>query len=214
MAETIELDSAQALLDLRTFVQRAEQSSDGVVRFRSSDATVRVTVCTFAPLGILDSAPTVLGMRIFRTPSHETRDLLLSGRALLDRFARLEPEASAIEIPPTRETAPWAGRDVPQNDWQRGEDLEVAMLNGIALAGIAEVADALPDNPGELLVREIRDHVWNRELAGTATLTAAVAFTGHVLGFFSKDSVATVYRSGRWTRVSTSVGHVLVFRRD
>lgn len=173
-----------------------------------------MTICTFSPVGILDTAATVLGMRIFRTSSPDERDLLLSGRALLDRFARLDSDATSLEIPPVRETAPWAGRDVPKDQWEWVEEVDVAVLNGIALAGITEVASALPDNPGEVLVREVREHVWNRPVEGSHTLTAAAAFTGHILGFFSKDAVASVFQCERWTRVTTSVGHVLVYTRD
>lgn len=213
MPDSIELDSPEAMHDLRVFVQRADSVSDGVVRLRASQGALRATVCTFAPLGILDQAPTILGMRIFRIADRMDSDLLLSGRALLDRFARLDDDSVSLEIPPTRETAAWAGRDVPRDDWRRLDSLETSVLNGVALAGIAEVAAALPDNPGELLVREVRDHVWNRPLENYPELTSATALTGHILGFFSRDAVATVYQSDRWLRLSTSVGHVLVFLR-
>lgn len=213
MPDTIELDSPEAMHDLQVFVKRADSVSDGVVRLRASQGVLRVTVCTFAPLGILDQAPTVLGMRILRTAESREHDLLLSGRALLDRFARLDKADVRLEIPPTRETAAWAGRDVPRDEWRRLASLETAVLNGVALAGIAEVAAALPDNPGELLVREVREQVWNRPLDIYPGLTSATAFTGHILGFFSRDEAATVYQSDRWLRLSTSVGHVLVFQR-
>lgn len=209
----IELNSPEALHDLRVFLQRSESVSDGVVRLRCSQGALRATVCTFAPLGILDTAPTVLGMRIFPALEQEQFDLLLSGRAMLDRFAHLNAEATAIGVPPTRETAAWAGQDAPQDDWQRVSDIDTAVLNGVALAGIAEVAQALPDHPGEILVREVREHVWNRNLDGCDIVTGAAALTGHILGFFGRDPVASVYQAERWTRVTTSVGHVLMFRR-
>jgi len=116
-------------------------------------------------------------------------------------------------LPPVRETASWSGVDAPQGEWVRVAELSASALNGIALAGIAEVARALPDNPGDLIVREVREQVWGQVLSQFSALTGASAFTAHILGFLSNQDRAQVFESGRWLRLSTSSGHVLVYRR-
>jgi hypothetical protein len=213
MSTAIRLDDSQSVSDFRVLLQRAEKSTDGVIRLRADQGILRATVCTFAPFGLLDAAPTVLGMRTFAETNLTEMDALLSIRSLLDRLARTEPTETLLSMPATRETASWAGVDAPQGNWVEVAELAAGELTGVALAGIAEVAQALPENPGELIVREVRQQVWARELSGFSELTSASAFTAHMLGFLTNQSSARVYQSGRWLRLSTSSGHVLVYRR-
>jgi len=213
MSTAIQFDDDRSVSDFKVFLQRAEKSTDGVVRLRADRGTVRATVSTFAPFGLLDSAPTVLGMKIFSEETAQDLDALVNIRALLDRLARSEPQETELPLPPMRETAPWAGVDAPQGDWVAAGEIPTSMLNGIALAGISEVAQALPDNAGELIVREVRQQVWSRELSDFPQLTTGVAFTAHILGFLSNTENAHVFESGRWLRLTTRSGHVLVYRR-
>ncbi|WP_244301023.1 hypothetical protein [Leucobacter insecticola] len=78
----------------------------------------------------------------------------------------------------------------------------------MAADGIARVAEALPENPGELVVQQVRGAVWGAEIA--PGLPAAAAFAGETLGFFSGDDPARLSKSLTWTRLSTGRGHVLV----
>lgn len=213
MSAILQLGDDQSLSDLRVFLHRAEKSTDAVVRLRAEDNVLRASVCTFSPFGLLDASPTILGMRTFAELSGTRLDTLLSIRGLLDRIARLAPDETIVPIPPIRETAAWAGVDAPRGDWAFVSELPVALLTGAALAGIAEVADALPENPGELIVREVRQQVWGRPIADGGQLTAATAFTAHMLGFLASHDVVRVFSSGRWMRISTPSGHVLVYQR-
>lgn len=213
MSLSAQLKNTEALADLRVFVERSLQSTDGVIRFTCGDSTLRVTVCTFSPFGILDSSPTVLGMRIFAEESGATFDAVGSARAILDRIAHLEPGELSIGIPPMRETATWVGVEPPKQDWRQIAEIPAATLNGVALAGIAEVADAVPEQPGEVLVRDVRQKIWGAPFDPMPEMPRSVAFTGHMLGFFTHPSNALIYESGRWMRVSTPSGHVLLYRR-
>lgn len=213
MAETLTLQDAEAVSDFRVFLERADQSTDGVVRVTSANSIARVTVCTFSPFGLLDTAPTVLGMRTFAEASSAKFDAVLGCRTLLDRIAHLEPGVQSFSLPPMRETATWVGVEPPQGEWVQLGTISASMLNGSALAGIAEVADALPDNPGELVTREVRSLVWGAPMNTEFDLPRSVAFTAHMLGFLARTDTVQLYESGRWRRASTPYGHVLVYLR-
>jgi hypothetical protein len=213
VAETLALQDAEAVSDFRVFLERAAQSTDGVVRVTTGNSIARVTVCTFSPFGLLDTAPTVLGMRTFAEASSAKFDAVLGCRTLLDRIAHLEPGAKSLSLPPVRETATWVGVEPPQGEWARVGELPASTLNGSALAGIAEVAEALPENPGELVTREVRSLVWGAPLNTEFDVPRSVAFTAHMLGFLSRTDTVQIYESGRWRRASTPYGHALVYLR-
>lgn len=213
MSTVIQFDDDRSVSDFKVFLQRAERSTDGVVRLRAERGTLRATVSTFAPFGLLDSSPTVLGMKIFSEQTAIDLDTLVNIRALMDRLARSEPQQTLLPLPPMRETASWAGVDAPQGGWIATGEIAASSLTGFALAGISEVAEALPNNAGELIVREVRQQVWSRELSEFPQLTSGVAFTSHILGFLSNQESAQLFESGRWLRLTTRSGHVLVYRR-
>lgn len=211
MATLLTLEDHFSLSDLQHFLERANQISDGTARFTAHDNTLRVTVCAFQPFGLLDTSPTVLGMRVFKEGSGIDIDALLSLRAMLDRIAHAPNGTSELGIPPMRETAVWVGIEPPKGNWQHLKDIDAEELADIALRGISEIAEALPDQPGELVVREVREKVWGAEIEG---FPKSVAFTAHMLGFLRKGEPVRMLQSGRWLRFSTSAGHVLVYLRD
>lgn len=209
----VHLEDAASIADFTTFLERAANATDGVVRLTAEGGILRATVCAFAPFGLLDTAPTVLGMRTFRETSGVTCDAVLSGRALLDRLAHLAPGELSVPLPPTRETATWVGVEPPRDEWRHTSQLSCQQLRDVALQGIAEVAEALPDNPGEIVVRDVRAAVWSQPIGDAELLPRSVAFTAHMLGFLPQTAEARVFESGRWLRLSTPNGHVLVYRR-
>ena len=74
----------------------------------------------------------------------------------------------------------------------------------------ARVADTVPTDSGEDVVRTVRAAVWgvpDPELGG---LPLGVAFAALSLGFISGSETARVLVNGPWTRVSLARGHVLV----
>lgn len=211
MATLLNFEDRLSLTDLQRFLERAQHICDGAVRFTANEGTLRATVCAFQPFGLLDASPTVLGMRVFKEGSGIELDALLSARAMLDRIAHLPEAETELGIPPMRETAVWVGIEPPKGNWQHLKDFEPEILTDVAVRGIEEVADALPDQPGELLVREIREKVWGSEFEG---LPKSAAFTAHMLGFLRPGEPVRVLESGKWMRLSTTAGHVLFYRRD
>ena len=97
--------------------------------------------------------------------------------------------------------------------WERGlAQPDAATLDALARAGIAEIAEAVPDAVGESIVRRVRAEVWGREIAGHEHIPAGAGFAALSLGFLGDDAVK-VYETGPWTRLTTARGHVLVKRR-
>ncbi|MEO5983379.1 MAG: hypothetical protein ABIQ13_13795, partial [Pedococcus sp.] len=80
----------------------------------------------------------------------------------------------------------------------------------VAREGIAEVASGAPSDAGGQAVAALRRQVWGRLTATTPPVPAGGAFAAYALGFVAPGSEATVWTHGRWTRLSTQAGHVLV----
>lgn len=212
---------SEGLSDFRLFLERSIPITDSAVRLSLSEGVLRITVCTFAPFGLLDEVPTVLGMRIMHAADSEPFDALVPTRGMLDRIAHLSPGELELGIPPMRESAAWVGINPPKGGWNNVGELDVDQLSAVAIAGIEEVAEALPQNPGDLLVKDVRSRVWNAPIelgsesdTQKAAVPRSVAFTGHMLGFFSPGESAQLFESGNWLRLSTTHGHVLVGRRN
>ena len=94
--------------------------------------------------------------------------------------------------------------------WARVVGLEVLAPHMEVPEGIAEVASGAPADAGGQAVTALRRHVWGRLTTTTPPVPAGGAFAAHVLGFAAPGSDVTVWTSGRWTRLSTPTGHVLV----
>jgi hypothetical protein len=58
-------------------------------------------------------------------------------------------------------------------------------------------------------VATLRQSVWARDTLTTPPVPAGAAFAAYALGFLV-DGPVRVFAHGRWTRVSTVAGHVLV----
>ena len=85
-----------------------------------------------------------------------------------------------------------------------------SILAARAQYGIAAVADALPADPGEDVVRTVRGQVWGQPDEQLGGLPLGTAFAAFALGFIAGAEQATVRSSGVWTRVTLNRGHVLV----
>ena len=133
---------------------------------------------------------------------------MVTARSLLDRIAHLDPSQPALPLPEVTTTAAWAGVLPPRSNWAPAGMIDGASLASVAEAGITRVAEALPTDPGEALVTKVRRSVWGAEIA--PGVPAAAAFAAQSLGFLGKqDPRVAWFRSGAWTRISTSRGHVL-----
>ena len=77
------------------------------------------------------------------------------------------------------------------------------------MQGIAEIAQGAPEGSGAVAVAALRQRVWARDSHTTPPIPSGAAFAAYALGFLTEES-AQVFAHGRWTRVSTVTGHVLV----
>jgi len=191
--------------DALTFAQRAARVDDGAVRLRAARGTLAMSAAALAPRGLLDSAPTILGMRFLPIDPELECDLVVDAGAL-----GADADPRAVALPDSAVTAVWAGMSPPRAGWLPVGEVTSAMLAERAQWGIAAVAEALPADPGEDVVRSIREAVWGDEDAALSGLVTGAAFAAHAFGFLVGAENAAVLRSGTWTRVTLRRGHVLV----
>jgi len=196
--------------DLRIFLQRLLRAGEPEVRMASSGAALAVYGCTQPPRGIMDSAPVVLVMRALELaePPAVAIDATVQARALLDRLARLGPVGRAFEVPEIPAFAAWAGVLPPVSGWRGVGAFDAASLRAVAADGIARVAAALPEQPGEAVVQRVRAEVWDTEVP--EGIPAAAAFAAETMGFLADERHVRVMASSAWRRLSTQRGHVLI----
>lgn len=210
MAATLPLFDAATRDDLRIFLERLLRVGREEVRLVTRGATLAAYGCTQAPRGITDPVPVVLVMRAFELAEapEVPVDTTVQVRALLDRLARLGFIGRDLNLPDVTALAAWSGVLPPMSGWEPVGAIDAASLRQVAADGIARVAEALPENPGELVVHQVRAAVWGAEIA--PGIPAAAAFAAEALGFLGGDDPARLSRSLTWTRLSTSRGHVIV----
>lgn len=187
-----------------------------------------------SPAGILDSSPTVLGLRTYALAPAEpdaahqpdsarerqgTFDAVVPLRAVIERTTRLRNEVVdptapvSVPIPPAVTAASWAAISPPRGGWAVQGSVETSVFERVAKAGIDEVAEVIPTGTGEQIVQRVRSGVWSREIDGAPGVPAGAAFAALTLGFLAPEEAVRVFSVGSWTRLSTSRGHVLVKRR-
>jgi hypothetical protein len=221
MSLTFSLADSLAVADLRVYLERAGRIEDASARFVADSGVLAVYTGILYPRGLLDTTPTVLGLRTFATDPDAALDAVVPIRTMLDRLARL-PQAFdddgpvGIRLPPETGTASWAGISPPRGGWQRVGEAGFDALETAARAGIEEIAAAIPPGTGEHIVQRVRSEVWRRPVAGLDAavddLPAGAAFAGSSLGFLHPDETAALLETGPWLRLSTRRGHVLVRR--
>lgn len=208
MTNTVTLASEHDSADLQTYLERAERLGVEHVWLVGSGTALAAYVAVLTPQGLLDIAPTVLGLRVFERVETDSLDMVVQVRAMLDRLAH---DKTTIPLPVGRAGIAWTGVAPPRSGWvPAGTMLEIELqLN--AKAGIEEVAKA--NGLGTNIVTVVREEVWRRPLnvqnsEDSRTVPAGVAFAGFGLGFFG-TGIAQVTTSGSWTRIATERGHIL-----
>ena len=212
MSRTLELADHATRDDLKIYLERLARAGQEEVRLVVRGAVLAVFGCTQAPMGILDAVPVVLVLRSFAlaSPVDEPLDLVVTGRSLLDRLARLGVLGRRLELPEVEVTAAWAGVLPPVAGWQPVGAIDAASLAAVAEQGMRRIADALPESPGDAVVRKVRGEVWGSEIA--PGLPAAAAFAAEAMGFLGSGS-GTVFRLSStltWQRLAGDRGEVLV----
>ncbi|MCU1635546.1 MAG: hypothetical protein JWQ68_785 [Cryobacterium sp.] len=218
MSQTFSLTDSFSLVDLRVYLSRASRVEDGSVRLVSAAGVLAVYTAILYPRGLLDSSPTVLGLRTFALGDTVELDVVVPIRSLLERLVRLESnvensnEAIVVTVPLPVNTVTWAGISPPKGGWLALGETDARHLEQAARTGIDEVASAIPAGTGEQLVQRVRSEVWGRPIEGLQFVPGGAAFAAFSLGFLAPEEPVTVFETGPWTRLSTSRGHVLVRR--
>lgn len=211
MTNSVRLASEHDSADLQVFLERADRLGCDNVWLVGAGKALAAYVAVLTPQGLLDVAPTVLGMRVFERAEEDTvpLDTVVQVRAMLDRLAH---DKITIPLPVGQAGVAWAGVSPPRADWTpTGELLEIE-LQLTAKAGIEEVAKA--NGLGTNIVTAVRQEVWRRPLRVLGsdperTVPAGVAFAAFGLGFLNTGA-ARVTSSGSWMRMTTDRGHILV----
>lgn len=200
------LADADSAVDLLTFAGRADRFTDEPVRLQATGGVLVMTAAPLAPRGIGDATPTVLAMRTLAADPELVCDLVVEASAL----SAAEGDVTAVQLPDTALSPAWAGIAPPRAGWTAREGVEASVLAAKAQGGIARVAEAVPTDAGEDVVRAIRASVWGAPDDEIGGLPLGTAFAAMSMGFISGAETARVFVSGPWTRVSLQRGHVVV----
>jgi hypothetical protein len=171
-------------------------------------------VCVLRPRVLGEGMPTILGMRAMPLAEPAELDTTVSLAAVADRLARMDGEDTQLPVPPMTVSESWAGIAAPRTGWQREADVPLGVLEQTAHRGIREVAARIPGQPGAAVVSSVRGPIWSEAMPGLgAPLPAGAAFAALTLGFLPESAqggTAALFSNGRWVRLSTDRGHVLV----
>lgn len=211
VASELVLTDAESLQDLGRYAARARSlDADGSVRLQAVGLVLASWVGVLPGSGLM-GVGTTIGLRTSGLAEPAELDVVVPLAAVSDRVAR-PGERAVLPVPPMTVKAAWAAVSPPRSGWQPIGVVDSEALQRSASEGIAEVADGTPGGAGAHAVAALREQVWRRPIADTATegpVPAALAFAAYALGFLSQGTSATLATSGRWTRLSTPAGHAL-----
>lgn len=197
--------------DLRTFVTRARVADDGAIRLQGAGHVLAAYVCVMRSKLLGEGTPTVLGLRTMALAAPSTVDVTVSLASVADRLARMGAEDLSLPVPPMTVHESWAGISAPRGAWQEIASIPAEKLIEVAKAGVQEIGQIIPVNPGALLVNNVRASVWGRPMEGVpGEIPGGAAFAAYALGFVAPGEIGTVYTSHNWLRISTARGHILV----
>lgn len=203
MTNSVTLASEHDSSDFTTYLERAQHLGCEHVWLIGAGKALAVYVGVFAPQGLLDQAPTVLGLRIFEREPDKALDTVAEIRAIRDRLAH---NPLVIPLPVAQIGISWTGVAPPRTGWVPRTEISEELLAKTAESGIEEVAQA--NGLGNNIVQSVREEVWQRNIDGT-DIPAGAAFAAFGLGFL-KNSLGQVSSNGAWRRISTPRGHVLI----
>lgn len=194
--------------DLATFLSRVKTvDAAAAVRLQARGNTLAVWVPVMSAETLLDTVPTVLGMRALHLAQPAEADATVEASAVLDRLARIETTEGELSIPPVTVTAAWAGIMPPSSGWEERGHLDAERVERVAREGIEAVESALPAHPGGAVVSTVRSRIWGQETDDG--VVGGAMFGATVLGFNEGSEGFTVYASGPWRRLSNSRGHIV-----
>lgn len=221
MAEPVTVDSGRLVLedeqsyaDFGTFVARARSLNPaGAMRLQTSGPVLAAYVGVLEGRGLLGDG-TVVGLRVTPLALPATVDVTVTLAALSDRLARAVvpgPDGAGVTLPlpPVSASASWAAMTPPRSGWEPVGVLSSSVLTSVAREGIAEVTEGTGPSAGAPAVADLRQRVWGRLTTTDPAVVAGAAFAAYALGFLEPGGESTVAAHGRWTRLSSSGGHVL-----
>jgi hypothetical protein len=198
---------SNALQDLQTYVARARSlDADGAIRLQCHGTALAIYVAVLPGRGPVMTGA-IIGLRVMALAEPADVDVIVSLVSLSERLAR--GRTSTFSIPPTTIRVGWAAMAPPRSGWEVVGDVTVEELRAVATQGIAEITRGVPPGSGAEAVAAARQRVWARDSQTTPPIPSGAAFAAYALGFLTQQS-ARVFAHGRWTRLSTSTGHVLV----
>jgi hypothetical protein len=206
MSERLLFADAHAAADALTFAGRAARLGDGAIRLQASGGTLAMTAAPLAPRGLLDSTPTVLVMRALPVDAELVCDLVVEASALVIA----DDDAHAVVLPATALSPAWAGIAPPRAGWASDSALRAADLASSAQWGIAAVAESVPTDAGEDVVRIVRASVWGEPDATLDNVPRGAAFAAFAMGFVVGEESVRRFHAAPWTRLTLDRGHVLV----
>ncbi len=195
----------EAAADALTFAGRAGAlDREAAVRFRGAGGVLTMTTAVLASRGLLDATPTVLAMRVLPVDPELECDLSVPAAQLT------AVSDTGIDLGETAVRPAWTGVTPPRAGWERSGRIASDVLAARAQWGMAAVADALPSDPGEEIVRAARLRVWAEPDEALGSQLRAVAFGAVAMGFVLGEEHARVFTAPGWARLSLSRGHILV----
>ena len=218
----------RGLDDLRTYVARAKAADeDGAIRLQAAGPTLAAYVGVLPGSGLMAEG-VVIGLRAMPLAQPAHVDVTVPLAAVTDRLAR--EVGATLDVPPVTVSVAWAAMAPPRGGWERVGAVTADEVYAVARQGIEEVASGAPADAGGAAVAALRRQVWGRLTTTTPPVPAGGAFAAYVLGFVRGDGVrgdgvrgdgakgdgpepgaeVTVWAHGRWTRLSTPAGHVLI----
>ncbi len=207
------LADRETAADLQSFLNRAKRlDPDGLVRLRAFGNVLAAYVAPIFSGNLMDSGPTVLGLRTAELAGEAEIDALVPIAAMQERLAHLlgsdETKEFKIQLLETMR-APWAGISPPRQGWQQVGTINENRLTQIARDGIAEVAAALPESVGGPIAARIRGDIWGRGIDLETKVPTGAAFAAAGLGFLTENEEVGLYQADGWIRLSSLHGHVL-----
>jgi hypothetical protein len=207
MMVELRFEDAESLEDLRTYVARARiLESDGAIRLQSHGMALAAYVDVLPGRGPARTGA-VIGLRVMALAEPADVDATVSLSSLSDRLAR--GRSSVLSVPPTTVQVGWAAVAPPRRGWEVVGEVTAEELRTVATQGIAEITEGVPAGSGTQVVAAMRQRVWARDTRTIPPVPSGAAFAAYALGFLTQQS-ARVSAHGRWTRLTTATGHVLV----
>lgn len=209
--ETLLFAEAVSLQDLSTYIKRARRIQEQGIRLQAAGSVVAAWVPVMTPSSLTGALPAVLGLRTMALAQSSSADVTAELNSISERLARMNPAEAELSLPVSRLNAPWAAVTPPRSGWEPMGTISDDTLRSEAEAGIREISEAVPDTAGAAVVEQVRERVWGRTLEGG--LPAGAAFGSYALNFLGaadSGAMTTVHRVGRWMRLSSQGGFILV----